>query len=384
MPLGARDVGGILQRGGTFLGSARCPTSGRSGPRARASRTCATRGIDGLVVIGGNGSQTGALALAQMGLEVVGVASTIDNDLAGTDITIGVDTALNIALEAIDRLKVTASSHQRAFLVEVMGRNCGYLALMAGIAGGAESVVIPEAEVEPEMIARDSTARTSAARRTRSSSSPRGAQQRGKLAQHFEQHKERLGFDLRVTTLGHVQRGGVPGAFDRLLATRLGAAAVDYLARGEHGNLIGSCGRGARHAAGRGRRQAEGSRPGAAEAPEGARAVIDRLSERQMALLVILGGLLLYVPFAGNYGLWDPWETHYGEVARQMTHRGDYISLWWPGSPRDPEVFWSKPVLSFWLMSIAMHVAGIGLPAAPRARWRSAPAPSGRRACRSA
>jgi 4-amino-4-deoxy-L-arabinose transferase-like glycosyltransferase len=87
-----------------------------------------------------------------------------------------------------------------------------------------------------------------------------------------------------------------------------------------------------------------------------------KMSERQMALLVILGGLLLYVPMAGSYGLWDPWETHYSEVARQMTHRGDYISLWWPGSPRDPEVFWSKPVLSFWLMSIAMHVAGIGLP----------------------
>ena len=87
-----------------------------------------------------------------------------------------------------------------------------------------------------------------------------------------------------------------------------------------------------------------------------------KISERQMALLVILGGLLLYVPLAGTYGLWDPWETHYSEVARQMTHRGDYISLWWPGSPRDPDVFWSKPVLSFWLMSIAMHIAGIGLP----------------------
>jgi 4-amino-4-deoxy-L-arabinose transferase-like glycosyltransferase len=90
--------------------------------------------------------------------------------------------------------------------------------------------------------------------------------------------------------------------------------------------------------------------------------VIDRLSERQMTLLVILGGLLLYIPFAGSYGLWDPWETHYSEVARQMTHRGDYISLWWPGSPRDPEVFWSKPVLSFWIMSLGMHLGGVGLP----------------------
>jgi 4-amino-4-deoxy-L-arabinose transferase-like glycosyltransferase len=105
--------------------------------------------------------------------------------------------------------------------------------------------------------------------------------------------------------------------------------------------------------------------------------LLDRLSERQMALLVILFGLLLYVPFAGSYGLWDPWETHYAEVARQMTHRGDYISLWWPGSPRDPDVFWSKPVLSFWVMSLAMHIAGIGLPGHPasemalghRAEW---------------
>jgi 4-amino-4-deoxy-L-arabinose transferase-like glycosyltransferase len=101
------------------------------------------------------------------------------------------------------------------------------------------------------------------------------------------------------------------------------------------------------------------------------------MSERQMALLVILFGLLLYIPFAGSYGLWDPWETHYSEVARQMTHRGDYISLWWPGSPRDADVFWSKPVLSFWMMSLAMHVAGIGLPGHPagemalghRAEW---------------
>src|SRR5262245_3878182 len=132
-PLGARDVGAILQRGGTFLGSARLREFKDEPVRARGLANLRARGIDGLIVIGGNGSQSGALALSEMGLEVVGVASTIDNDLAGSEITIGVDTALNIALEAIDRLKVTASSHRRAFLVEVMGRNCGYLALMAGI-----------------------------------------------------------------------------------------------------------------------------------------------------------------------------------------------------------------------------------------------------------
>ena len=118
-----------------------------------AIRSLNEMGIEALVVIGGNGSQTGSYELSKMGYPVVGVASTIDNDLYGSEMTIGVDTALNIALEAIDRLKVTASSHQRAFLVEVMGRNCGYLALMAGIAGGAEMEVIPEVEVEPEQIA---------------------------------------------------------------------------------------------------------------------------------------------------------------------------------------------------------------------------------------
>jgi 6-phosphofructokinase 1 len=239
-PVGARDVGGILQRGGTFLGSARLPDFKNEDVRARGLKQLTDRGIDALVVIGGNGSQAGALALSRMGLAVAGVASTIDNDLAGSEITIGVDTALNIALESIDRLKVTASSHKRAFLVEVMGRNCGYLALMAGIAGGAEAVVIPEAEIDPDVIAAD----------------VHGAYDRGKahalivvaegakhnaaaLAKHFEQHRGRLGFDLRVTTLGHVQRGGTPSAFDRLLATRLAASAVDHLARGEQGILVG-------------------------------------------------------------------------------------------------------------------------------------------------
>src|SRR5512137_2695912 len=153
--LSARDVGGILQKGGTVLGSARSAEFETVPGREKAIRNLNIQGVEALVVIGGNGSQTGAHCLSQMGFPVVGVASTIDNDLVGSDITIGVDTALNIALEAIDRLKTTASSHQRAFLVEVMGRNCGYLALMAGIAGGAEAVVIPEAEIDPDVIAAD-------------------------------------------------------------------------------------------------------------------------------------------------------------------------------------------------------------------------------------
>ncbi len=241
VPLQARDVGGVLQQGGTFLRSARCPEFRADEGQAAALAHLAAAGVDSLVVIGGNGSQTGAHALSARGLPVIGVASTIDNDLYGSEITIGVDTALNIALEAIDRLKVTASSHKRGFLVEVMGRDCGYLALMAGIAGGAEAIVLPEVDIEPRLLVEEL----------------RGAYGRGKahaivvvaegakynaegLATHCKELG--LGFDLRVTRLGHVQRGGVPGAFDRLLATRLGAAAVDHLARGEHGVLIGLLG----------------------------------------------------------------------------------------------------------------------------------------------
>ena len=238
--LEARDVGGILQQAGTMLGSARCPEFRGEDGRLEALRQLGAHGSDALVVIGGNGSQAGADHLSRMGFPVVGVASTIDNDLCGSEITIGVDTALNIALEAIDRLKVTASSHQRAFLVEVMGRDCGYLALAAAVAGGAEAVVIPEMEMDPETLAAEL----------------RGAYQRGKphalvvvaegahynaerLMRYFAEHRQRLGFELRATILGHVQRGGTPGAFDRLLATRFGAAAIERLAGGEKGVLVG-------------------------------------------------------------------------------------------------------------------------------------------------
>jgi len=238
--LSARDVGGILQRGGTVLGSARSAEFETEAGREKAIRCLNAQGIEALVVIGGNGSQTGAACLFRMGFPVVGVASTIDNDLFGSDITIGVDTALNIALEAIDRLKTTASSHQRAFLVEVMGRRCGYLALMAAIAGGAEAVLLPEFDTDPEALAAEL----------------HGVYLRGKphaivvvaegvkhnaeaLAAYFRKNQERLGFDLRVTTLGHVQRGGQPGAFDRILATRLGGGATEALAKGERGVLVG-------------------------------------------------------------------------------------------------------------------------------------------------
>ena len=239
--LQARDVGGIIQQAGTFLGSARCPEFRTDEGKDKALSVLRREGIDGLVVIGGNGSQTGAHALADRGFPVVGIASTIDNDLYGSEITIGVDTALNIALEAIDRLKATASSHRRGFLVEVMGRDCGYLALMAAIAGGAEAVVIPEQELDLDELAEE--IRSCYYQRKKAHALvvvAEGATYNAeRLVQHFHEHRERLGFDLRATILGHVQRGGAPGAFDRILATRLGAAAVDSLARGEHGVLRG-------------------------------------------------------------------------------------------------------------------------------------------------
>lgn len=239
-PLQARDVGGIVQRGGTFLGSARCPEFTEAAGRAKALRNLAARGIEALVVIGGNGSQTGAAALAREGFAAVGVPSTIDNDLYGTDVSIGADTAINVTLEAIDRLRTTASSHQRAFVVETMGRDCGYIALMAGIAGGAEVIAIPESETTPQEVAERL----------------RGAYGRGKthalvviaegarcgvreLMQHYQAHKDSIGFELRVTRLGHVVRGGAPSAADRVLATRLGAAAVQNLSEGRHNVLAG-------------------------------------------------------------------------------------------------------------------------------------------------
>jgi 6-phosphofructokinase 1 len=243
VPLGARDVGGIIDRGGTMLGTSRCPAFLSEIGQKAAVRQLTERDIAGLIVIGGNGSQTGAHALSQRGVAVIGVASTIDNDLPGSDVTLGATTALDVALEAIDRLRVTASAHGRVFLVEVMGRTCGYLALMAGIAGGAEAVVIPERDETPEQIA----------------SLIQEAYQRGKshaivivaegarhdadaLARHFTEHAARLGFELRITKLGHVQRGGVPCAFDRLSATLLGASAVERLHTNQHGLLLGLIG----------------------------------------------------------------------------------------------------------------------------------------------
>jgi 6-phosphofructokinase 1 len=238
--LDRRAVGGVLGRGGTFLGTARCPEFRTEKGQLEALRTLHQLEVEGLVVIGGNGSLTGALHLHQMGFPVVGVPATIDNDVNGTDIAIGVDTALNTILDAIDRIKDTASSHRRAFLIETMGRNSGYLALVSGLAGGAELVLIPEIETSMDDVADVIV----------------DAYVRGKahciiivaegwkpgtraVADYLVERKDELGFEVRLTVLGHIQRGGKPSAFDRVLATRMGAAAARTLLSGQHGVMVG-------------------------------------------------------------------------------------------------------------------------------------------------
>lgn len=243
VPLDARDVGGIIETGGTLLGSSRCAAMTREEGQLAAMEQLLRLGIGTLVVIGGNGSQTGAAALSARGLPVIGIASTIDNDIRAVDITIGATTAVETALGAIDRLRVTASSHHRAFVIETMGRDCGYLALISGITGGAEAIVIPEAEMTPEEVAQCLRAARDRGKSHAIVVVAEGARNNADaLARWFDEHSVRLGFELRVTRLGHVQRGGPPCAFDRLIATRLGAAAIDLAGSSRHGLLLGMTG----------------------------------------------------------------------------------------------------------------------------------------------
>ncbi len=243
IPLGARDVGGIIHHGGTMLGTARSSEFRTDRGQHAAVEALHEHALEALVVIGGNGSLAGAYALHELGVPVVGIAATIDNDVSGSDIAIGVDTALNVALEAIDRLRVTASSHHRAFIVEVMGRECGYLALMVGIAGGAEAVVIPEMEQDPENLAAGLRAACERGKSHALVVVAEGARNNAaSLVRFLNRHQGRFGFEPRATILGHVQRGGVPTAFDRLLATRLGAEATSRLAAGEAGVMVGLVG----------------------------------------------------------------------------------------------------------------------------------------------
>jgi 6-phosphofructokinase 1 len=239
-PLGIRDVGGIIGKGGTVLGTTRCAQIRSEAGQMAAMQQLRQHDVEALVVIGGNGSQAAAHALSERGLAVVGVASTIDNDLPGTEPSIGFTTAVDVALESIDRLRTTATSHNRVFLVEVMGRDSGHLALAAAIAGGAEAVVVPEREREPESVADEIRAAYERGKSHAIVVVAEGAKYNAeRLAKHFRDHSERLGFELRITTLGHTQRGGAPGLFDRILATELGAAAIEHLAAGHAGILLG-------------------------------------------------------------------------------------------------------------------------------------------------
>ena len=240
VPLTARSVSGIIERGGTILSTARSPEFMTKQGQIEAARNLNEAGIDAVVVIGGDGSMNGALVLQEMGFGVVGVPGTIDNDMYGTDISIGVDTALNTALDAIDRIKDTATSHQRAFLVEVMGRYCGYLALMAGIAGGAEMVCIPEVEFRLEDVADELVQSYIRGKTHCIIVIAEGAKyDASAIASYLIESKEETGFSVRVTILGHIQRGGSPTAFERLLATRLGCAAARELSEGHSGVMVG-------------------------------------------------------------------------------------------------------------------------------------------------
>lgn len=242
-PLGPRDVGGIVHEGGTMLGTSRCDEFKTDAGQRAAVDQLRSHDISALIVIGGNGSQAGADALAKRHVRVIGVASTIDNDLFGTDVSIGTTTALDTALDAIDRLRVTAASHERAFLVEVMGRHCGYLALNAAIAGGAEAVVLPEFDTDPETLVQQLSESRRRGKKHAIIVVAEGAKHNADaLSSYFEQHASRLGIQLRMTRLGHIQRGGAPGAFDRILASRLGAAAIDQLCQGERSCLVGMAG----------------------------------------------------------------------------------------------------------------------------------------------
>lgn len=240
IPLGLDSVSNIIQRGGTVLKTARSKRFMEKAWREKAFENLQSHGIDALVVCGGNGSFTGAKVFhEEFGTRIVGTPGTIDNDLFGTDFTIGYDTALNTVVDAVDKIRDTADSHNRMFFVEVMGRDAGYIALNSGIASGAEGILIPETKDDYEQFVQNFE-------RSRRSSKlfsiiivAEGDESGGafKVAEKF---KERFpGIDTRVSILGHIQRGGNPTCRDRVLASKLGAAAVEALLDGKNNVVIG-------------------------------------------------------------------------------------------------------------------------------------------------
>jgi 6-phosphofructokinase 1 len=241
--LTSREVSGILQRGGTILQTARNEEFKTPQGQRRALRRLNEHNIDAVVVIGGDGSQRGAMALHNLDIPVIGIPASIDNDIWGTDTSIGVDTALNVILDAVDRLRDTATSHQRAFLIEVMGRNCGYLALMGSILGGAEIVIIPEQPVSMDEVAAALDDAYVRGKTHAIAIMAEGTPYKSTELAKYLNEDHPVGFEIRITILGHVQRGGSPTAFDRLLATRLGVRAVEWLLEGKSGVMVGLKGR---------------------------------------------------------------------------------------------------------------------------------------------
>lgn len=237
--VGARAVANVIQRGGTVLRSARSEEFHTPEGRARGAANLRKRGIEGLAVIGGDGSFRGASLLSQeQGIAVAGIPATIDNDIYGTDVAIGFNTAINVALDAIDRLRDTAAAHDRLFLVEVMGRNSGHIALNVGVGGGAEAILVPESPLSGDEVA---GAVMRAHDRGKSSSIivvAEGAYPGGAMA--LEKHVKRVsGYEIRTSILGHIQRGGSPTTRDRVLASRLGYVAVKRLLEGKSGEMVG-------------------------------------------------------------------------------------------------------------------------------------------------
>jgi 6-phosphofructokinase 1 len=233
----SRDVSGIIQQGGTVLQTARNEEFKTEKGQKLGLRRLNEHGIEGLVVIGGDGSLRGALALQKLGVPVIGAPGSIDNDISGTDMSIGVDTALNTILGAVDRLRDTASSHERAFIVEVMGRKCGYLALTSSIITGAEMAMIPEEPFELEQVAKTIEDAYIKGKNHCIFIIAEGAHPGTRETVGFLREHD-IGFEVRLTVLGHLQRGGSPTAFDRVLATRMGVHAIELLLDGVSGEMV--------------------------------------------------------------------------------------------------------------------------------------------------
>jgi len=232
----SRDVGGILNRGGTILLTARAPQFCIEEEQDKAIQILRNEKIDGLIVIGGNGSQTGAYKLHKKGFPVIGIASTIDNDLVGTDQTIGFDTALNNAISAIDKIRDTATSHERVFVIEVMGRNVGMLALHCGIAVGADEIIVPEIAYDIENIVNRIQASFVLGKKHFIIILAEGA---GKARDFSERLNQFGNIDAKMSVLGYIQRGGDPTYIDRFLATNFGAFAIYAISHGMSGKIVG-------------------------------------------------------------------------------------------------------------------------------------------------